>query len=461
MLWERLQVTQPRPNKRRPRLPVDRVFSLPGFGTVVTGTLLDGRFRTGDQIEVQPPGHKGRIRGLQTHKTKRDVVQPGSRVAVNLTGVSRDEIKRGDVVSMPGTIRGTILVDATYRHLPNAGAPLKHNMEVKLFVGATEVVAHTRVPGEPQIQPGQDGWLQLALSAPVAVVRGDHFILRRPSPGATLGGGQVLDPYPGRRHRRFRPGIVERLQTLAQGSPAELLLQVLSRLEPTTQSELFKQAGLDEGSALLAMNELELHDQIIRLGQQLMSQVGWQQRLDQSVSILAKYHEQFPLRLGIAREELRSRLKLSPAVFNPLLDQAAEEGLLAEAGILVHLPAHEIRFTPQQQSAIDRLMARFARAGITSPSIKEAKVAVGDDVYFALVDLRKLRPISGDVVYAQAEYKTYTGRILSYLQEHESINAAQARDLLGTSRKYAISLLEHLDELKLTRRVGDDRQLVQ
>ncbi len=460
VLWQRLQATQPRPNKRRPRLPVDRVFSLSGFGTVVTGTLIDGRFRTGDQIEVQPSGYKGRIRGLQTHKTKRDVVQPGSRVAVNLTGISRDLIERGDVVSMPGTITGTILLDAAYRHLPNTGTPLKHNMEVKFFVGAAEVVARTRVLGQPQIQPGQEGWLQLALSAPVAVVRGDRFILRRPSPGATLGGGQVLDPYPGKRHRRFRPGVVEHLQTLAQGSPAELLLQVLSRLEPTTESMLLKQSGLDEAAAVSAMHELEASDQIIRLGQQLISQVGWQQRMDQSISILASYHEQFPLRLGISREELRSRLKLAPAVFNPLIDQAAAEGLLAEAGVLIHLPAHEIKFTSQQQSAVETLMDRFARAGISSPSVKEARAAVGDDVYFALVDLGRLRPVSGEVVYAQAGYETYTGHILDYLQEHERINAAEARDLLGTSRKYAISLLEHLDEIKLTRRVGDDRQLV-
>jgi selenocysteine-specific elongation factor len=460
VLWQRLQATQPRPNKRRPRLPVDRVFSLSGFGTVVTGTLIDGRFRTGDQIEVQPSGYKGRIRGLQTHKTKRDVVQPGSRVAVNLTGISRDLIERGDVVSMPGTITGTILLDAAYRHLPNTGTPLKHNMEVKFFVGAAEVVARTRVLGQPQIQPGQEGWLQLALSAPVAVVRGDRFILRRPSPGATLGGGQVLDPYPGKRHRRFRPGVVEHLQTLAQGSPAELLLQVLSRLEPTTESMLLKQSGLDEAAAVSAMHELEASDQIIRLGQQLISQVGWQQRMDQSISILASYHEQFPLRLGISREELRSRLKLAPAVFNPLIDQAAAEGLLAEAGVLIHLPAHEIKFTSQQQSAVETLMDRFARAGISSPSVKEARAAVGDEVYFALVDLGRLRPVSGEVVYAQAGYETYTGRILDYLQEHERINAAEARDLLGTSRKYAISLLEHLDEIKLTRRVGDDRQLV-
>jgi selenocysteine-specific elongation factor len=164
-LLNRLKATTPRQDTGRPRLPVDRVFSLPGFGTIVTGTLIDGRLRVGDSVEIQPSGLKGRIRGLQTHKTKREIAEVGSRVAVNLTGVGRDDVKRGDVLAAPGTIRDTILLDAVYRHLPDADAPLKHNVEVKLFVGATEVLARTRVLGTRQIEPGQEGWLQLALSA--------------------------------------------------------------------------------------------------------------------------------------------------------------------------------------------------------------------------------------------------------------------------------------------------------
>ncbi len=177
----------PRPDNGRARLPIDRIFSLSGFGTVVTGTLIDGRFRLGDTVEIQPTGLKGRIRGLQTHKTKLDVARPGSRVAINLSGIDREEVARGHVVAAPDTLGHTILLDAAYRHLPDADAPLKHNTEVKLFVGSAEIVARTRVIGQPQIDPGETGWLQLALSEPLAVARGDRFILLRPSPAATLG----------------------------------------------------------------------------------------------------------------------------------------------------------------------------------------------------------------------------------------------------------------------------------
>ncbi|MCB8985444.1 MAG: selenocysteine-specific translation elongation factor [Ardenticatenaceae bacterium] len=459
VLWERLTAVSPRPDLARPRLPIDRVFSLSGFGTVVTGTLNDGRFRLGDAVEIQPSGLKGRIRGLQTHKTKLETARPGSRVAINLTGVDRDQVQRGDVVAAPGILSATILLDVTYRHLADAPAPLKHNVEVKLFVGAAEVVARTRVLGAPQINPGEEGWLQLALEQPVAVARGDRFILRRPSPGATLGGGKVLDPHPGRRHRRFRPEVVARLQTLAQGTPSDLLLQALARLEPIAQSKLLAQSGLESGEAAMLLEELERDNQIVRLDQQLMTRAGWQRLLDKLVEIVRRYHQDNPLRLGVPREEARSRLKLPPAVFNPLVDEAVQSNLILSGETTLRLPGHEIAFTPAQQTAVSTLQRQMAAAGINSPSVKECKTAVGDAVYLALLDLGQLHQLNDDVVYAEAQYEQFTGRIVHYLRANGRINAAQARDLLQTSRKYAIALLEHLDDIKVTRRVGDDRVL--
>ncbi len=460
VLRERLTAVSPREDKGQPRLPVDRVFTLSGFGTVVTGTLLDGRFQIGDPVELQPSGLNGRIRGLQTHRTKKETALPGSRVAVNLTGIGRDEIKRGNVVTIPGRVGNTILFDAAYRHLPDADAPLKHNMEVKLFVGASEIVARTRVLGAKQIEPGETGWLQLATRDAVAVVRGDRFILRRPSPGATLGGGRVLDPFPGRRHRRFRKEVVERLKTLSQGTPAELFLQTLQRAEPEKAVNVTKKSGLDQATAQSAQNELVESGQIVVLGNQIISHSGWQQILDKSTEMVKDFHRKRPLRLGMSREEIRSRLKLSAAVFNPLISHAVENSLLAETDALIRLPQHTVQFSDNQQRAIDKLLKEMSQTGANSPSVKMCKTAVGEDVYFALIDLGKLKAVSSDVVYATAVYEKIIAQIVDFLQKHGSINAAQTRDLLGTSRKYAIGLLEHLDEQKITRRVGDNRELV-
>ncbi|MBE2220831.1 MAG: selenocysteine-specific translation elongation factor [Anaerolineae bacterium] len=459
LLWQHLSAAEPRSDLGRPRLPVDRVFSLSGFGTVVTGTLLDGRFRIGDPVELQPSELKGRVRGLQTHKTKLDVALPGSRVAINISGVDRDDVRRGFVVAAPGVISHTILLDASYRHLADASGPLKHNMEVKLFVGAAEVLARTRILGAQQINPGETGWLQLALTEPIATARRDRFILRRPSPGETLGGGLVLDPHPGRRHRRFRADVVARLETLAQGTPADLLLQTLRRIEPTTTSQLLKQSGMDEETAVAALAELETEDQIITLEKQVLTRIGWQGLLDKLTKYLQQYHRENPLRLGMPREELRSRLQLLPPVFNPLVQAAITDGLVVEEGTLLRQPAHHILFSAKQETAVSDLLRRMSAAGVVSPSVKDCKTAVGDDVYFALLDLGKLKQINNDVVYATPDYERFTGQIIQFLQKNGEIDAAQTRDLLKTSRKYAIALLEHLDDIKVTKRVEDKRVL--
>ena len=459
MLQARLGGAQTRPDYGRPRLPVDRVFTLPGFGTIITGTLLDGRFHIGDPIEVQPSGIKGRIRGLQTHKHKLDTAAPGSRVAINLTGINRYEIERGDIVAAPGIINGSILLDAFYRHLPGADGPLKHNMEVKLYTGAAEVVARTRVIGSKQIDAGQEGWMQLALQEPVAVMRGDRFILRRPSPAATLGGGHILDPNPGRKRRRYKPQEIERLKTLTDGTPADLLLQTLTRIEPAVAANLIQESGMAGGEAESALAELEENQQIIRLGKQLMTYVGWQRLLDNSTTFIHIYHKEYPLRLGMPREELRSRLKLSPAVFNPLIQECSSRGLLIEDSSYLRTPGHKIAFSTAQQTRIDQLLSRFEKSGVSSPSVKECKTAVGEDVYRALVDTGDLVQISGDVVYEKSQYKQLTAKIIDYLNKNGRIDAANTRDLLSTSRKYAIALLEYLDDNKITRRTGDFREL--
>lgn len=459
-LAERLQQVPPREDSGRARLPVDRVFTLAGFGTIVTGTLSGGAFQVGDGIEIQPTGLKGRIRGLQSHKTKLETARPGNRVAINLTGVDKDEVRRGDVVAAANVIRPTVLCDVQYRQLLDAAAPLRHNSEVKLFIGAKEVVARARVLGAAEIKPGGEGWLQLVLREPVAILRGDRFILRRPSPGATIGGGRILDPHPGRQHRRFRPELMSRLETLTLGTPAELFLQTISRLEPITQAKLLPQAGMESAAATLALAELEQDGLVVQLDELLISQASRRRWLGQMEQLLHHYHQTYPLRLGMPREQLRSQLKLIAALFNPLVRDAAAHHLLVESNTLLLLPGHAIQFNPAQQSQIARLMTLFQQSGINSPSVKECQEMVGEDVYFALVDLGEIKPVGESVVYAAASYQQFTQAIINYLEQHGQVNAAQVRDLFNTSRKYAIALLEHLDEQRITRRQGDDRMLV-
>ena len=195
-LEEVLAEKPPRQDLGRPRLPVDRVFSIAGFGTVVTGTMSDGHLQVGDEVEILPDGTHGRIRGLQTHKQKEELAIPGSRTAINISGVGLDAVKRGDVVVHPGDYQPSQRMDLRFRLLPDVSQSLKHNTEVKLFIGAAEVLARVRTLGKEEIQPGDEGWLQLEMREPIVAIRGDHYIIRRPSPGETLGGGRVVDPHP-------------------------------------------------------------------------------------------------------------------------------------------------------------------------------------------------------------------------------------------------------------------------
>ena len=215
----------------RPRLPIDRVFSMSGFGTVVTGTLSDGHLTVGDEVEILPSGLKGRMRGLQTHKKKEETAMLGSRTAVNISGIDTELIQRGEVVVHPNQYQPTRRIDARFRLLKDASSSIKHGDEVKFFVGASETIATLRLLGTEELLPGEEGWIQLELRDPVVTVRGDRYILRRPSPSETLGGGVIVDHQPKGRHKRFDEDMLKSLESLTQGSPADILFEAALGLE--------------------------------------------------------------------------------------------------------------------------------------------------------------------------------------------------------------------------------------
>jgi len=455
----------PRADKGRPRLPIDRVFSLSGFGTVVTGTLTDGIIRLGETVEVQPGGLTSRIRGLQTHKQKIEIAAPGSRVAVNLTGLSKSDLLRGQVVTTPGWLHPTVLVDVQYRHLNNLKKPLRHNQEVKFFSGSAEVLARTRILGQELIAPGESGWVQLRLREPVALVKGDRFILRLPSPGQTLGGGIIVEPAPRRRHRRFRPDVVDRLETLAEGTPAEILLQALETRGPLTAGDAAKQSGLDPAEVKSLAAEMIESDQIIPLGNQgpaqlLLAHSRWSTLLRTATEQLANHHRVNPLKPGMMREELKSKLGLNPKEFNGFMLRAAQEGQLLDEGVFVRLPDHEIRFTAEQEAAVQRLLRRFHADPYGTPSTKECASAVGEEVLVVLISRGELVQVSSDVLFRAETIRRAERELRRFITQHKSITVAQARDLFRSSRKYVLNLLEYLDRQGVTRREGDARVLV-
>lgn len=457
VLAERLTALPPRLDRGHPRLPIDRVFSISGFGTVVTGTLTGGSLAVGDTVEIAPVGITARIRGLQAYQTKREYIGPGSRAAVNLSGVEKQQLMRGQVLTTPGWLRGTKLLDSRLRMLAEASRPLQHNAEVKFFSGAAEALARVRLLDAEAIMPGAEGWIQIRLQQPVALARGDRFILRFPSPGETIGGGVVVDPAPGRRWRRRRPEVIARLEALARGTPAELLAQTLERAGvPLREKTLQERSGMPADVAGAALQEALQSGGILALGESWYVDPATlhniRQRLAQE---LAAYHRAEPLRRGMPREQLRSRLGLERSAFDRLLESAIEE--VESSGDLVWMRGFSVQLTSSQQQAVEDLLTVFARAPYQPPSVKEVAAQIGDDLFRYLVEHGDLVVIAPDVVLSAPVYREMFAAVARTLDAGSSISAAELRDQFGTTRKYAIALLEFLDGQGITRREGDVR----
>jgi selenocysteine-specific elongation factor len=477
VLSEILAERPPRLDLNRPRLPVDRIFTISGFGTVVTGTLSDGSLQIGDEIEILPRGTRGRVRGLQTHKRKEEVAVPGSRTAINLSGVTLEQLQRGDVIAHPGDYRTTRRVDVHFRLLPDASQPLRHNTEVKFFLGAAELLGRVRLLGTEELFPGEQGWLQLELSQPVVATRGDRYILRRPSPGETLGGGSIVDPHPSRRHKRFSAETLARLKALAQGSPTDVMQQAMLALGVASMQAVIERSNLKNEIALQAIDELIANGQFEIIDNQqsqspadrlladalLTSQAFWKNFTDRATDEVRQYHQAYPLRPGMPREELKSRLKKltqsHPRLFNAAMHKFVSQGSLTESGTYVSLPGHEIRFNPKQKQAIERLMGLFASSPYAPPSVKESIAEVGEEVFNALVEQKKLVEVSSEVVFRQEDYERMVTEIRRLIQAKGQLTAAEARDHFNTSRRYILALLEHLDAIGVTVRDGDARRL--
>ncbi len=467
-LEKSLQDKPARLDLNRPRMPIDRVFTMSGFGTIVTGTLSDGYFSIGDEIEILPGGLSGRIRGLQTHKKKEERAVPGSRTAVNISGVDTEQIQRGDVLAHPNQYQPTRRIDVFFRALKDMSKPLHHADEVKFFVGASETIATLRLLGKDEFNAGEEGWMQLELRDPLIAVRGDRYILRRPSPAETLGGGMVVDHQPKGRHKRFDEKVIKSLESLLQGSPTDVLFEAALALQAVTVKEIVAKSRLEAEPAESALRELLDTGRLVVLenvkpntGSETLAIAAphWNVLQEKIHQFVEAYHKQYPLRRGIPREELKSRLKLAPKAFNAALALlAANQALRDERGTVSKL-GHEIEFNGQEQVKVQTLMRRFEANPYAPPSIKDCQAEVGEEVFNALTELGELAVVSNEVVFRKRDYDAMVKHVRLAIEKNGRVTLAEVRDILSTTRKYVQALLEHLDAIGVTMREGDVRTL--
>ncbi len=469
-LQDVLKESEDRRSIGRPRLPIDRVFTISGFGTIVTGTLIDGNLNVGQDVVVLPGERKTRIRGLQTHKQKIETAFPGSRVAANLTGIEVAALERGDVVTLPDTYVETNNIEVHYRHLKDAASKLKHNMELRLFTGSAQREVRVRLLARNELSSGESGWLQLVLDKPIIVARGDRFILRRPSPGATLGGGVILEPHPTRLRKRFAQVNIVRLEKLLRGNPADILAQSLDDLGPVMLRKALMHARLEALNEQQAIAELFDRKEIIVLDAEgaaappkpednVISQTAWETFVERLRNFLGTFHRQNPLRLGMPLEALKARLDLSAKLFSALLQRAVETKVVTIDKDRVSMPGHKVELITTQERAVEKLLQLFEENPYSTPSVKESIQLVGDDLYQYLIESGTLIQLSKDVVLRTKDYETIVAEIKRNLKRDNRITVAQVRDKYHTSRKYALAIMEYLDSVGITKREGDERVL--
>jgi len=451
-----LSSMQPKKDTGRPRLPIDRVFTIAGAGTIVTGTLLDGSLHAGQEVEIVPVGLKSRLRGLQTHKTHLDTAAPGSRVAANLVGIATSQLKRGDVLTNPGWLASSTMLSVKLSLLSSLRHPLRHNATVSVHSGTGEVMAKVRLLEKDEMKPGETSWAQLLLSEPVAVIKGDRFVIR--SPQDTLGGGEIIEIHT-KRYRRYRPALIQSLENKEKGTTPEILVATLEANQPQETGTLLLNCGLPASEAQPAIEALIKDKGIVAVGpgehRFLYTASGWENLLEKGKTIVQDYHRKLPTRPGMPRGELSNKLQLSPAAFGPTLRKLLDEGILVEEGAIVRLPSHQIQLSREQQAKVDVYLQSLSRNLYAPPG----DLTPEPDLLNFLIKQRRVVKVSDSVVFAASAYDEMVRKIVAHIKSKGKITLAETRDIFNTSRKYAQALLEHLDQEKVTRRVGDERVL--
>jgi selenocysteine-specific elongation factor len=453
--------TLTRPDVGRPRLPVDRSFAMSGFGTVVTGTLVGGALRQGAEISVLPAGRRVRIRGLQQHNQPVEEARPGSRTAVNLSGLDHSDVQRGDVLALPDTLPPSRRLDARLHVLPGAPQPLHHRQRLLMYHETAEVMVEISLLERDELAPGETGWAQLFAAGPLVALDGDRFILRVPSPAATVAGGVIVDHAP-RRHRRRDPALISNLAARERADPATAAVLELGK-HPwgLRDAELARFLGVPSARLVEVLAPLTERGAVRRLPSGWLARDQWDGLQSRVTSSLKSYHQAQPLRRGMPKEELRSRTSIPADLFAEVLGLLEKDGLVVERGGEVAVAGHRQVLRADQEAVIGAFVAELEAQPFNPPPLTELlrRHPLTPALVQYLVEGGRIVRLNEDTVFARSAYDEAVRIVRAHLAEHRTLTVAAARDLLGSSRRYVLPLLEWMDAQKITRRVGDDRIL--
>ncbi len=461
---EKIASTVPGKDRDAPlRIPLDRVFSVSGFGTVITGTLLSGKVSTGQMVELLPPGKEFRVRGVQVHGEMVEEAEAGQRVALNLVGLEKGEVIRGSVVADPGFFHLTRFCDAKLKLLSTAARPLVNMSPVHFYLGTARVVARLLLLGSEELKPGKEGYVQCRLERPLVLHRGDRFIIRSYSPMVTIGGGIILDESP-RRHKRFRGDVLNRLEQLEK----EDLSFVLQRLKETgfsTLEALSQRTKIGKGQLQEILNEALQKGEVVLMGNFFSTPDIIRECETAAAEGLERFHREKPLQPGLQKARIAGALpyKLTGKAYDEFLKYMEKKGLLQFKGELIFKSGFTPRPSAEQEKKMAKILDIFVQSALNPPLLKELWEKAGlkkeedESLVGYLVKEGMLVKVSEEVYLHKDTYNRCLEALQKYFQNNESITLGQYRDLLQSSRKYAQALLEHFDGCKYTRRQGDER----
>ncbi|HEX6032529.1 MAG TPA: selenocysteine-specific translation elongation factor [Tepidiformaceae bacterium] len=435
----------------RPRLPIDRSFTIQGFGTVVTGTLLDGSLEVGQEVELQPGRLRGRIRGLQRHRTKVQRLEPGTRAAVNVSGIHAEEIERGMVLVQPGKIAPVRAVDVRLTAPQILSHPLAHDAGVTFLSATAESEAKLRLLDHEELVPGGQAWAQVVLESPVAVLPGDHCVVR--TPNETAAGGVIVAVNP-RRHRRHHGPVIESLERQLAGSPLERLVDLLAT-GPLEPRDVAGRLGLERPDAEAAISEAIERQLATMLGGRVVSAAWLEAAVGRVTGATVDYLAANPLRSAAPREHIRALSTLDATVFDALLAYAGEMSVLQGRGAGLAPVGYEVTLSAKDQAEVARVLQSLRAGGHSPPTENLPR----PELLGYLAERGLVVDTGAGVVFDAQVHAEMIRGVTTHITAKGSITLAEVRDLFGTSRKYAQALLEHMDSEKLTRRVGDTRVL--
>lgn len=464
------------------RLPVDRVFSIKGFGTVVTGTTLSGQVGMGQEVTVYPRGLETRVRGIQTHGAESTEAHPGMRTALNLQGLGASDIRRGDCVAATGSLRPSYLLDLEFLYLSSAEKALKYRAPIRFHAGTTEVMGRVLMSGD-EIEPGARTYIQVQLEEPVAVLPGDYYVIRSYSPIRTIGGGRILNPLP-RKRKRTRPDMWQELELLARGEPHELVDLHIRRagLRGLTPQEISIRSGMYGKALVRQLDRLSGAKKIIRLeGEDRIVHISvFNELCDRAVGFLEAYHRKNPLVTGVSKEEFRSRIfpaslqvrsagqAVTQKIFNRLLNRLVKEEKIILEQDEVRLFSHKVALGEREAGIRNALEDIYRKAGLATPSRDEAlrkaarpdELEAAGEIFNFMVHDGTLMRLKDKLFYHPDVLSGIQDRVMEFFRTHEELGIDDFRKLSGNiSRKYMIPILEYLDSQRLTLRVGEKRKL--